>query len=286
MQLQSSIRLQDATIQDPVPTKQSRDQTPATPSTEPDQEETGEYPGTINQGQLFSIIENGTMFDIIELNETTLENMRAKDTVATTTPDDALPPNDFYTTVIYQKEPPENAVEKSSSPTDKFDKKLVTPMFESDKKAMPKDSSLSKEVEMFPILTNALQKLNRTNRKELPPEVSEENGATSNPQHSTLDPEGEDASSMKTVLKKHSPKKYHNDENREKKNRFLKPIKLEINFGLEQLNSNLNVSNSNYSEIVPTEMNAVGSEGSNNGSESATTDLEELGGSSADVSGL
>lgn len=30
-----------------------------------------EYPSAINQGQLFSIIENGTMFDIIELNETT-----------------------------------------------------------------------------------------------------------------------------------------------------------------------------------------------------------------------
>ncbi|KAI4466231.1 mannose phospholipase lectin receptor related [Holotrichia oblita] len=33
----------------------------------------GEYPGVINQGQLFSIIENGTVFDIVEMNETGTE---------------------------------------------------------------------------------------------------------------------------------------------------------------------------------------------------------------------
>lgn len=33
----------------------------------------GEYPGVINQGQLFSIIENGTVFDVVEMNETGTE---------------------------------------------------------------------------------------------------------------------------------------------------------------------------------------------------------------------
>lgn len=63
-------------------------------------EDNGEYPETINQGQLFSIIENGTMFDIIELNETDDVKITKE-----TTPTPAV-----YTTVMYHKEPTETPI--------------------------------------------------------------------------------------------------------------------------------------------------------------------------------
>lgn len=45
----------------------------ATLETKASESADGEYPSAINQGQLFSIIENGTVFDIIEMNETGTE---------------------------------------------------------------------------------------------------------------------------------------------------------------------------------------------------------------------
>lgn len=289
-------------------------------STEINQEDTGEYPGTINQGQLFSIIENGTMFDIIELNETTLENIRSKDAVATTT-ENAPPTNDFYTTVIYHKEPPENVVENSSTPVEKQEKKLVTPTFNSrelsgkapkvkttnDLVPRENDKTLSKEVEMFPVLTNSLQKLNRTNRKEVPPEHDDTTTKPEELEHTmveiSLPHNGEELPhtklfvSTKTVQKKYPPKKYNKNEDSEKKDTMKrnldgeqKHVVVEIDPGLDELNKNVGARNYNFSEMIPTssdedEIDINGVTGIYNESQLASTSFEGSVASTADTSG-
>ncbi|KAF2884745.1 hypothetical protein ILUMI_21420, partial [Ignelater luminosus] len=166
------------------------------------QEDTGEYPGVINQGQLFSIIENGTMFDIIELNENgTEETSIGRDSVSTLPQDNkriSFPAEsttqhtqtvkNLYTTVIYHKEPPEDLTDmKDPQEREKQPKQEVTPTFKiyesktsfndknfnkqktiNDLLTKEDDRTLTKEVEIFPIVSDSSIKLNRTYRKKLP----------------------------------------------------------------------------------------------------------------------
>ncbi|CAH1134032.1 unnamed protein product [Ceutorhynchus assimilis] len=110
-----------------------------------------DYPGVINQGQLFSIIENGTMFDIIDLNET-LQESTSK-------------------TELPTKQPP--PTKKPLLPT----KKITTKKQNSIVKLLPTkqpqsvdelEENLTKEFEMMPDIKDTSPKLNRTFRKELP----------------------------------------------------------------------------------------------------------------------
>ncbi|XP_017783002.1 PREDICTED: flocculation protein FLO11 [Nicrophorus vespilloides] len=148
----------------PSPTDLSSSTAPELETTSTEQG-TDEYPSAINQGQLFSIIENGTIFDIIELNGTeenrtvSMEDIRQQ----TTVPSD---PPATYTTVIYHKEPTEESPVTSSHKIPKTTNKARSSL-----NAIPSQSpqkTLSKEIEMFPIVGNSYIKLNRTNRKELP----------------------------------------------------------------------------------------------------------------------
>ncbi|KAI4466226.1 hypothetical protein MML48_3g00020621 [Holotrichia oblita] len=150
----------------------------------------GEYPGVINQGQLFSIIENGTVFDIVEMNETGTEDNKVKETTVaphtrsgnrftsgsesaefTTRNTDIL-----YTTVMYNKEPTEEASPVTNEALRKSEqqkaalKDLHAQKTANDLSTKSDDKTLSKEVEMIPpgIAINSMAKLNRTNRKELP----------------------------------------------------------------------------------------------------------------------
>ncbi|XP_044267662.1 uncharacterized protein LOC123013291 [Tribolium madens] len=159
----------------------------------------GEYPAAINQGQLFSIIENGTMFDILEINDTSDDVKFAKEIIMETpqleteTTRSTLKYNtengeNFYTTVVYHKEPPSEAnfvtnksVKKAKKEMlkEKDPKKLNHETITTNTKYLPKnlnklednkqnEKTLSKEVEMFPLLTDPLTKLNRTYRKDIP----------------------------------------------------------------------------------------------------------------------
>ncbi|KAF5274708.1 hypothetical protein FQA39_LY07100 [Lamprigera yunnana] len=153
-----------------------------------------EYPAVINQGQLFSIIENGTMFDVIELNETGTEDGNTNKEAFSAVPNTAnkilttiqpQPLKNLYTTVIYHKEPPEDLTHKKQQyESEKPTKQEVTPtfkMYESkttfNNKQKPKtindlesenEKDLTKEVEMFPVMPEYSIKLNRTYRKKLP----------------------------------------------------------------------------------------------------------------------
>ncbi|KAK5646513.1 hypothetical protein RI129_004977 [Pyrocoelia pectoralis] len=163
------------------------------------QEDTGEYPAVINQGQLFSIMENGTIIDVIELNETGTEetgtnketsasvpqeNKKFATSMLSTTSQPQIVKN-LYTTVIYHKEPPEDlSIKKGAHETVKQSKQEVTPtfrIFESKSATNEKhkaktindldsddDKDLTKEVEMFHVIPDSSIKLNRTYRKKLP----------------------------------------------------------------------------------------------------------------------
>ncbi|GJQ67264.1 hypothetical protein Trydic_g8168 [Trypoxylus dichotomus] len=149
----------------------------------------GEYPSAINQGQLFSIIENGTVFDIVEMNETGTEENKVKETTtaphvrleiqfgSSDTPAIATRNTEFlYTTVMYNKEPTEEAspvtneaLRKSEQQKAAF-KDYRSPKTPNDLSTKRDDKTLSKEIEMLPpgASVNSMTKLNRTNRKELP----------------------------------------------------------------------------------------------------------------------
>ncbi|KAJ3655580.1 hypothetical protein Zmor_014703 [Zophobas morio] len=160
--------------------------------------DSGEYPSAIGQGQLFSIIENGTMFDLIEVNETTTGNIKLpkemietaqleSDILKTSTDHTS---DSLYTTVVYHKEPPSEAnfvTNKSVKKVDNTHKKNIFKVKESknvNQKINDKfvqlasinyternnhSKILSKEEDMFPVVADSLIKLNRTFRKELPP---------------------------------------------------------------------------------------------------------------------
>lgn len=138
-------------------------------------EDNAEYSGAIGQGQLFSIIDNITMFDIIELNETD-DSKANKNSTTTQLPTTRITPlsstthASLYTTVIYHKEPPEEpksvtnrALKKQSKPLSIKNEKTandLTNQFE--------DKTISKEIPMYSINSSPMAKLNRTFRKELP----------------------------------------------------------------------------------------------------------------------
>ncbi|KAI4466218.1 mannose phospholipase lectin receptor related [Holotrichia oblita] len=150
----------------------------------------GEYPGVINQGQLFSIIENGTVFDIVEMNETGTEDNKVKETTVaphtrsgnrftsgSESPEFTTRNTDIlYTTVMYNKEPTEEASPVTNEALRKSEqqkaalKDLHAQKTANDLSTKSDDKTLSKEVEMIPpgIAINSMAKLNRTNRKELP----------------------------------------------------------------------------------------------------------------------
>ncbi|EFA04672.1 uncharacterized protein LOC103313112 [Tribolium castaneum] len=161
----------------------------------PESGDVGEYPAAINQGQLFSIIENGTMFDILEVNDTSEDVKFAKEIVmetpqletGTSLKYNSENSENFYTTVVYHKEPPSEAsfvTNKSVKKPDKHSKKDMLKEKDPkkanhDNKYLPKnlntledttenEKTLLKEVEMFPLLTDPLTKLNRTYRKDIP----------------------------------------------------------------------------------------------------------------------
>ncbi|KRT82590.1 hypothetical protein AMK59_4743, partial [Oryctes borbonicus] len=149
----------------------------------------GEFPSVINQGQLFSIIENGTVLDIVEMNETGIEENKIKEsTIAphilsethfgdSGTADVATRNTEFlYTTVMYNKEPTEEtspvtneALRKSEQQKTAF-KGVYSLKTLNDLSSKRDDKTLSKEIEMLPpgAAVNSMTKLNRTNRKELP----------------------------------------------------------------------------------------------------------------------
>ncbi|KAL3280635.1 hypothetical protein HHI36_003871 [Cryptolaemus montrouzieri] len=125
-------------------------------------EDIAEYPSAINQGQLFSIIENGTMFDIIELNDTGIDDSKTTKTVLTSTktPDrieklektstpsmstTTLHENtNSYTTVVYYKEPPP----ESTLVTNKSPKKMnIQSKIKYYKKSDPKNINFQSEKE-------------------------------------------------------------------------------------------------------------------------------------------
>ncbi|XP_044751583.1 uncharacterized protein LOC123311595 [Coccinella septempunctata] len=104
-------------------------------------EDIGEYPSAISQGQLFSIIENGTMFDIIELNDTGIDegkatkasipalskNESSSSSTTTVSPSSSstITPEitNSFTTVAYYKEAPPDSTQVTNKSPKKFDRK-------------------------------------------------------------------------------------------------------------------------------------------------------------------
>lgn len=144
-----------------------------------------DYPSAINQGQLFTIIENGkillfgitlisklnctgTMFDLIELNETE-EQQQTTGTTTSSVPitiNSSEAPNKKQTTkkpVI----PTKNKANYATTTTPPNPTKHIQSVDEM-------EENLTKEFEMMPDIHDKSIKLNRTFRKELPPLSEEE----------------------------------------------------------------------------------------------------------------
>lgn len=120
----------------------------------------GEYPSAISQGQLFSIIENGTMFDIIELNDTGIEEAKStkvspsskefsfsdsKVTSSSPLTSTSTQENKTYsTTVAYYKEAPPESTRVTNKSSKKFDRKSKIEYY---KKSDPKKINFQAEKE-------------------------------------------------------------------------------------------------------------------------------------------
>ncbi|KAF7284162.1 hypothetical protein GWI33_022413 [Rhynchophorus ferrugineus] len=156
-----------------------------------------EYPSAINQGQLFSIIDNGTMFDIIELNDTEQESPELKNknnpqTSSVAPPSSSISASsqtattqDIHTAPVLKDTPPTKKpiTKKPLVPTKKSSNKTTVDKLEKPKTSERKDDKknnenrkptqtvvdLTKEFEMLPDIKDTSVKLNRTFRKELPP---------------------------------------------------------------------------------------------------------------------
>ncbi|KAL1494286.1 hypothetical protein ABEB36_009909 [Hypothenemus hampei] len=134
-----------------------------------------DYPSAINQGQLFSIIDNGTMFDIIELNETEQQNLKPNSDMEPLAQTVTEEPKKKIST----KKPLQPTKRVTELKKDVLVNRLSTTTQKSAVvKQMPSvdeiEEKLTKEFEMMPDIkdTEPTQKLNRTFRKELPlPEV-------------------------------------------------------------------------------------------------------------------
>ncbi|XP_018573339.1 uncharacterized protein LOC108912566, partial [Anoplophora glabripennis] len=154
--------------------------------TEHDVDDTGaEYSSAINQGQLFSIIENGTMFDIIELNDTTTDaDLKTSQEFPSTQETESKkskiqstePPSSTVTSI---KEYIDNKLHIKDIKSRKKDiyklsdsKKMYKVLSTISPKPIEENQStniINKEVELYPIVRDPSLKLNRTFRKELPP---------------------------------------------------------------------------------------------------------------------
>ncbi|KAG5900726.1 hypothetical protein JTB14_038244 [Gonioctena quinquepunctata] len=128
-----------------------------------------EYPGAISQGQLFSIIENGTMFDIIELNQTSERELR---TEATAPPEQKTKLKPSTKLAQLAEKNPKNLMDAKNKPLTKKD---IYKNSDPKKNFIKKNNSktdeigdINKEVEIFPIINDPSLKLNRTFRKDLP----------------------------------------------------------------------------------------------------------------------
>ncbi|XP_060517674.1 uncharacterized protein LOC132696706 isoform X2 [Cylas formicarius] len=123
---------------------------------------TEEYPSAINQGQLFGIIENGTMFDIIELNDTAEDgrvepkSTEEPQTGTTPTPSEIHPAKKYDT-----KDPPPTKKPVGKEPS----KKPNSPKSKTRKEP---ETDLNKEYELLPEIKDTSTTLNRTYRKEVP----------------------------------------------------------------------------------------------------------------------
>nr|CAI5863812.1 unnamed protein product [Callosobruchus analis] len=141
-------------------------------------EPTPDYPSAIGQGQLFSIIENGTMFDIIELNDTSADVEKAPAESSTSSQPVMSKPS-VKLTKLNEKKTAKDVSVKTKPLTKKDIYKISDP-----KKAqvvptkstqqpvetleLMNETDITKEVVMVPIVNDQSLKLNRTFRKEVP----------------------------------------------------------------------------------------------------------------------
>ncbi|CAH2008753.1 unnamed protein product [Acanthoscelides obtectus] len=143
-------------------------------------EPTPDYPSAIGQGQLFSIIENGTMFDIIELNDTSadVEKVPSAPSQPSTSPQTVTSKPSIKLTKLNEKKSTKDVTAKK--PLTKKDiykisdpkKAQVIPI-----KPTPQpietlellnETDITKEVVLVPVVNDQSLKLNRTFRKEVP----------------------------------------------------------------------------------------------------------------------
>ncbi|XP_030755204.1 endochitinase A [Sitophilus oryzae] len=151
-----------------------------------------EYPSAINQGQLFSIIENGTMFDIIELNETEQEILDSKTIKNPSTTSSSINKSSTGSAITALKESSSTITSSNETPPTKkpTTKKPLVPtkrIIKEESVSKPTTSSptetqkqdpesLNKEFVMLPEVKDTSLTLNRTFRKEVPPFI-EKNGS-------------------------------------------------------------------------------------------------------------
>ncbi|XP_022909455.1 uncharacterized protein [Onthophagus taurus] len=130
--------------------------------------ETSDFPSVINQGQLFGIIENGTNYDIIELNETGTEESVKKEGVI----NQEMIKETFKKVSKEFSETPIEVVSTSQSiQKESQSSKLLKKLYGKNLNDLQQsdDKTLNKEVEMIPPLPGSpMMKLNRTHRKQLP----------------------------------------------------------------------------------------------------------------------
>ncbi|CAH0556451.1 unnamed protein product [Brassicogethes aeneus] len=127
-----------------------------------------DHSGAINQGQLFSIIENGTMIDFIELSEPGQHETKINESDTT--------PQEYASTslTILNTTPILPIKEKKVPKEEKFAKKTQVPTKKQINKTATKSTSdsskqnRSKEIEMLPVVHDTSEVLNRTFRKSLP----------------------------------------------------------------------------------------------------------------------
>nr|XP_023023265.1 uncharacterized protein LOC111511482 [Leptinotarsa decemlineata] len=137
-----------------------------------DKDISAEYPSAISQGQLFSIIENGTMFDIIELNATSDRDLKTLETSTAEQKTEKKPSTKL--TQLSEKNQKKYTDSKNKPASKKDIYKMSDPKNNSQKKPYAKTEApqavkdISKEVEIFPVIHDSSLKLNRTFRKEVP----------------------------------------------------------------------------------------------------------------------
>lgn len=153
-----------------------------TPSTQSPEKETSDFP-SINQGVLFNLPENGTVFDIIEVNdnltdysEKRKENHKLlEDFTTTAKPTTKISTTEIpiYTTISFYKEAPSRGA--SVVPLTSTNKENITGHSQEQTNITENKKDLTTSAEQEKTFmraiennSNSLVKLNRTSRKELP----------------------------------------------------------------------------------------------------------------------